>query len=173
MAKAGRINFMDYLDEKELKEIIDSELKKQIKEIVDDMRHFSFEVLWSFYLDYSPAHYARRYSLIAQGDTANSTFPRVNVKNVKNGAIIEFIYDSSIMSVFHPERYDKGERIFEGPFMQGYHGGPIFTVDSYKLDSRGKYVIDDYHYEPAPQMLPSPWERILNYARYKYGAYEI
>ena len=61
MAKAGRINFADYFDEKELMKIAEPEIKKQIKEIVDDIRHFSFETLWAFYLDYSPAEYSRRY----------------------------------------------------------------------------------------------------------------
>lgn len=164
MAKSSGINLMDYIDKKELKKITEPELKKVVNEIIDDMDYQSFKAIETFYHDYHPFEYDRWYSLYKMWKK-----PKVTAQE-DGGYIIEFSWESNALSYAHEK--PRNEYVFNGPFEQGYHGGPIFVVDSYKKDIKGRYVIDTYHYEDAPRMTPSPWEIIRDYAIKKYNAYE-
>ena len=175
---AKRIRLTDYIDEKELQKMVGSDLRERAEAIIDDMRKYTFQTMWEFYMDYYPHKYRRLYSLIASGGkkVGGNTFPHATIKKRGNGYQIQLTYDSSIMKAMHNDGYewggmDRGDLIFNGPFVRGYHGGPIFTVDSYKLVPPSNYIVDQYHYEPAPQMIPSPWERIFGYAQMQYNGY--
>lgn len=156
----------NFLKEADIAEIVDEDMQKAVADIIEDMRIKTLEAMTDFYYDYVPMSYDkiyhpkiyyRKYSLIA-------TAPHPKVTKTSNGYHIELLWNNKAMTERHPEPHD--DFIFEGPFLQGYHGGPIRRV--YKGIGG---VIEDEWWEDAPQSIP-PWEIILQYAKAKYNAYE-
>ena len=173
---AEQFKLSNYFTLTQLNKLVDDDLKEYANEIIEDIKLASSDICFNFYLDYHPMGYKRNYSLYY--GFYNYTHPKPVIKKIKDGYQLQLIYRSSVIAQYHNDGYqwdghDRSYYIFNGPFLQGYHGGPRFVVDSYKLDSRGKHVVDEYHYEPAPQTKPSPWESILKYAMDKYNAYEL
>lgn len=160
-------NILDYIDMKELNQLVDDDLREYAREVCADVNRKTFDISWNFYRNYSPMYYRRKYSLIAneKGGLSYSTWPRSSIQKNSEGYQIEFTWDSSMMETLHSQEKgwggeSKGELIFDGPFIQGYHGGPVgFKSDNGKI------------YSPAPQMSPSPWESILEYMINTYNAY--
>jgi len=71
----------------------------------------------------------------------------IDLENTDDGYLLRFTY-----SFTHIAGHKYPSVIFYGPFLQGYHGGPIMEADGYEKDYRGKMVATGYHYNPAPQM---------------------
>lgn len=125
-------------------------IRREIKKIglkyIHDMSKASNNAISAFYSDYKPRFYQRVFGLkpIYQIDTSYT------------GEVmrIVFTYDSDYIT-----GHDNSDIIFEGPFEQGYHGGPI---------RRGNKKTG-YTYSPAPQMSPSPYDMIEDF----FYAYKI
>ena len=142
------------IDEKEVLEIVKPELMKIAMDVCRDMKKYSFSVIVDFYGDYSPTKYNRLFQL-------PKIWNKPELKETDDGYCIKFIYSFDGLSAKHPDPHDFW--VFNGPFVQGYHGGPIK-----KKDENGIVRM-----MPAPQMYPSPWDRILTFAKYMYNAEEI
>ena len=136
-----------YFDEKEIIKELKPDTKKMIMKIYQDVEKKSFEYIQEFYRDYSPKIYKRL-----------GAMPRIwvtpEISETDNGYKILFTYSDEGLNTQHG---DDASNVFMGPFVQGYHGPPYGYGGLYE----------------APQMVPSPWERIFSYAKYKYGAEEI
>ena len=165
MAKGSHaINLMDYIDEKELKKIVEPELQKTVNDVINDMDYQSFKIIEDFYHDYHPFEYDRWYAMYKMWN-------KPKVTSTDDGYLIKFTWDNSGLLYAHEIPHD--DYVFGGPFERGYHGGPIMVIDTYKKNEKGNYVADTWHYDPAPRSTPSPWEMIKLYAEDKYNAYEI
>lgn len=136
-----------YFDEEEIINALKPELKKEMKNVTQDMLHYSYSAIGEFYKDYRPRVYKRLGAM-----PTIVVLPKL--EETKYGYKLTFMYSSDGLEASHSER---SENIFEGPFVQGYHGPPWGKGGVYE----------------APQMAPSPWERILFYAKNKYNATEL
>ena len=150
--------------DKEVYKLTKPELKKIAKKIQKDIERKSILAIADFYADYSPA-YHRKYALpfILNSST---------LEEIDNGWIVKMDFTSKDMYSRHRGRT---EYVYNGPFVQGYHGGPIPEGHDWYLEvgATGYYWKAGYvTYSPAPQMIPSPWNTIRDYAVYMYNAVE-
>jgi hypothetical protein len=157
----------DIITHKELVDLVKPDLEKIAKNIAKDMEQYSLNTIVRFYLDYNPLEYKRRYAMPFILTTSK-------IKKKRDGYEIIVKYISDDLSFYHGHRDDK---VFDGPFLQGYHGGPIARATGWRMvkGTNGKKYkkATGFSYSPAPQMTPSPWERILDYAKYVYNGEEI
>lgn len=128
------------------KEVIDEVLKNKAQEVVADIKMVTDKAISAFYADYTPITHKNRkldyhnvWGIRRPYDYTITKLPS------GNGYRVEFTYSSDFVT-----GHKNPDVVFNGPFMEGYHGGPI-----------RKGV-------PAPQMSPSPWEMILDYVNSKY-----
>lgn len=144
--------------EKDLKKIIRQDANKIIKETVKVSRN----AISNFYADYSPYKYHRVYGL------KNPFY--IKTKEIDNGYNITFTYASAYIHG-HEHAYNGGypSVIFYGPFLQGFHGGPVKEGDDWywAMGHGGKPYLKagTINYYDAPQMEPSPWEIISDFAK--------
>lgn len=126
-------------------------MKQDVYKIMKETSRVSRDAIDAFYGDYSPQYYQRVWGLKNLFD--------IDLSEKDDGYLLRFTY-----SYGHIGGHKNPSVIFYGPFLQGYHGGPIMEADGYEYDYRGKPVATGYHYNPAPQMQPSPWDRIKTFA---------
>lgn len=144
------LSIVDLISEEEILKIVEPEIQAYAQEIAYDLYSKSLEEIMAFYSDYSPRVYSRSYAM--PGIVEN---PQIS-NNGRNWEItINFNGGSggnNSLGGVHSK--GQGGNIFDGPFVQGYHGPP--------WGKGGLY--------PAPRMFPSPWVAIRDYAVSKYNA---
>lgn len=111
-------------------------LKPYAYKIFKDLSYMSHKVINDFYADYSPDYYIRTFGM------KNLFNP--NMRKIKNGWSVEFVYSFDNLTTEH----NSNIAVFDGSFVHGYHGG--------------KYAWG--HIANTPQMTPSPWEILEDYA---------
>lgn len=148
------------ISNKEIIDVVNNDLEKRCMDIYKDIEKYSFSVISDFYLDYTPAIYKRKFGL-------PRLWTKPDIKRNKNKYSITFIFEAQNMSVKHsPEDI---HNIWNGAFLQGYHGAPILTANGISNVITREQLTS---FVPAPKFDPSPWERIRDYAVYKYNAKE-
>ena len=146
-------------------------LKEIAKSVQNDLEEYSLSAIQSFYLDYDPSQYNRWHAMFL-------TFPFVlnygKIKETNDGYEVRMKYTYDDLYAYHNE---KSYYVFNGPFVQGYHGGPRRTATGWQTvkSAKGNYYkkATGYEFSPAPRMWPSPWQKILQYAKYRYNGQEI
>lgn len=129
--------------DKEVRKLTKPELKKIASQIKRDLEKKSISAIANFYADYNPEKYNRKYAMPFIINDAT-------IKETADGWLVDIRYTTDDLYSWHGA---KTEYVFDGPFIQGYHGGPI----------RGG---------SAPISIPSPWNAIRDYAVYMYNAIE-
>ena len=72
-----------------------------------------------------------------------------SINKIEDGYVVTFLYSDDYLTTEH----NNDAAVFDGSFVHGYHGG--------------KYAWG--HLANAPQMMPSPWEILEDYAeKYKF-----
>lgn len=128
---------------------IRKELKKIALQVVKDMSKATENAVSAFYSDYRPHAYVRRYGM-------KNPF-KVTTDDSEDGVIkVLFTYSSDFIS-----GHNNPDIIFQGPFEQGYHGGPHRSGDI--VEGSFSNIANRKQYGPAPKMSPSPWEMIEEY----------
>lgn len=147
---------------------VDDDIQKIAQSISRDLEKYSLTVIQRFYLDYDPQIYKRQYALPFVLNSGK-------IKKVDDGyykVTMKYTYDDLFL---HHGQNDWD--VFNGPFVQGYHGGPIRRASGWNnvKSSKGNYYkkASGYIVSPAPQTIPSPWKEILTYAKYRYNAKEV
>ena len=138
---------------KQIEQEADKILMKEVKKIVVDMNRLNRDVIFEFYEDYTPHIYERKFGMFGLSELCHANIKKIDNDN-EYGYRITYDYSPDLI-VGHS---GNEEVIFNGPFEQGYHGGP---------DSKYGRVIGA---PPIAQMSPSPWEIISRYAIEKYDA---
>ena len=110
-------------------------------EYLINMSKISTEAINTFYGSYDPILYKRGMGLSHMWEGEMTPIPK--------GYSATMAYDSAFFSSSH--RSD--EHVFNGPFLQGYHGGPLAWG----------------HPRNVPQTSPSPYEIIEQY----WASYDI
>lgn len=126
------------------KEVVDEILKAKAYDVVDDIKMITDKAISAFYADYTPITHKNR-SLDYKNVWGIRRPYDYKISKIPNGYRVEFNYSPDFVT-----GHKNPDVVFSGPFMEGYHGGPI-----------RKGV-------PAPKMSPSPWEMILDYVNSKY-----
>ena len=111
-------------------------MKKDVYKIMKEASRVSRDAIDTFYGDYQPEYYQRVYGL---KDLFN-----IDLEENDGGYTLRYTYSFANIS-----GHTNPSVIFYGPFIQGYHGGPMRT---------GNGSVS------APQMSPSPWEIIEDFA---------
>lgn len=117
-----------YISDDEIQELV---LPYAIQ-YAQDIHSFSTAVMNAFYGDYSPKIYQRKYGLTRFWETDMAPIPK--------GFKVTTTYSDAYFGASH----HSDEHVFNGPFLEGYHGGP-------------------HKYTATPQMSPSPYEWIEQY----------
>lgn len=125
-------NAKDLIPEAEIQNIILPYALKYLR----DMSSFSLSAIAAFYGDYNPKMYKRKFGLVNMWQGEASPIPM--------GYSATMEYSSDYFGASH----NSDEAVFNGPFMQGYHGGP---------EAWG-------HIRNVPKMSPSPWELIETFS---------
>lgn len=121
----------DYISSEELQEIVLPYVLKYSR----DIHSYSTSVMNAFYSHYSPKIYQRKYGITRLWET--------DITPITNGYSVTTTYSDAFFSASHNSDAD----VFEGPFIQGYHGGPLAWG----------------HPRDVPKMSPSPYELIEKY----------
>ena len=141
----------------EILECVEPQLREITKFVMDDIKEKSLSAIRDFYLDYNPTKYNRHYAMPFVLNTPK-------VKQMKDKIRLTFSFTGANYKL----HMWKGKNVgFDGVFVQGYHGGPIYYVVEH---STTVGIIKEYKTEPAYRSVPSPWEEIRNYAVYIYNA---
>lgn len=126
------------LDDKEVYEI----LKPYAYKIVKDFAEASRNAIDKFYSDYDPIYYKRTWGM--------KNLFKPELKRIDGGYQITFTYSSEFFAGMH--RNDNA--VFEGSFVEGWHGGPAAWGGRPRKTN--------------PKTSPSPWEMIEDfYNNYK------
>ncbi len=125
-------------------------MKQDVYKIMKETSKVSRDAIDMFYGDYSPKYYQRVFGL--------KNLFNIDLGETDDGYTLKFTYSFSNVS-----GHANPSIIFSGPFIQGFHGGPIPEYE-YEIDERGKHVVSNINYNPAPQMAPSPWDLIEEFA---------
>lgn len=128
------------------KEIIDEVIKAKAYDVIDDIKQITDMAISNFYADYTPITHKNRKLDYHNVWGIRRPYEYKLIK-ISNGYKVVFDFDSAFVT-----GHDNPDIIFEGPFEQGYHGGP-------RRDGL-----------PTPQTSPSPWEMIRDYVDQKYGS---
>lgn len=127
------------------------EIKKIGLKYIHDMTKASNNAISAFYSDYKPLTYQRVFGLK----------PIYKIKTSYEEPImtIVFTFDSNYIT-----GHKNSGVIFNGPFMQGYHGGPIKRKSDSGVEEGSFSAIKTHKsYSPAPKMSPSPYEMIEDF----------
>ena len=139
------------LSEDQIRQIIKN---KYAPVVVDDILDISDYAIAEFYDDYPRGgrkmKYKRKYGLL--------NMYRHEVKDTPDGIVVEFVYSFRYIT-----SHKMPSVIFYGPFMQGYHGGP--RISNNVVEGSFSKIKSKKQYGPAPQMSPSPWDIIADYAK--------
>lgn len=101
-------------------------------QLVRDMDSYSESVINAFYGHYTPKMYQRQGGL--------NHMWKADLNPMPDGYEVVITYSSALFGASH----NSDEEVFEGPFLRGYHGGPLAWG----------------HPRNVPKMSPSPWELI-------------
>ena len=107
--------------------------------VADDFEMQSFNVISAFYGDYEPIMYERAFGMYGMWKT--------EINPIEDGLSVVITYSSALIGG------QNSQHKFAGPFMQGYHGGPLAWG----------------HPRKVPKMSPSPYELIMEF----FNSYEL
>lgn len=128
----------DFIDIKPI--VINSEeFKQEVYKVHKRIVSKSREVIDDFYNHYTPIVYQRTWGL--------KNMMQSTMQKTDDGYLLTYIYSSA----YFPTSHRDDGAAFNTAFVQGYHGGPL---------AWGKYPRIN-----NPQMKPSPWESIVDFAR--------
>lgn len=129
---------------------LDDILQENAKNVIIDIRKRTSIVLHEFYRDYDPVRYKRVKGMGHVLDHID-----IDKKYTKTSWLLTFTFSEEGIT----KHGKKAGEVFNGPFMQGYHGGPHFAKSN-----------DGWSYELVipPRLKPSPFERIEKYVYDNY-----
>lgn len=128
------------------KKQIEELLRPTIEKVKKDMAYAGFDAMKAFYNDYTPTIYDRSYGMY--GILLNE----IEEKSIPNG--IELFFKYSASDIEKPDHHGDVSAVFALPFMQGYHG-------ALRIPNGVSLAF-------TPRLRPSPWERIVSYAKKNY-----